>query len=69
MKLIHRVNTTICQSGVEDGPTLSVSTSFYRPYLDSGYKTMITGLMDAGCFNILIEHAMDLILMRGKNTD
>ena len=66
MKLIHRVNATIFKAGVEDGPTLSVSTSFYRPFLDSGYKAMISSLMDAGCFNILIEHAMDLVLTKGE---
>ena len=55
----------MAKEGVMDGPTLSVATSFYRPFLDGGYKSMITGLMNAGCFDDLMEHAILLIVAKG----
>ena len=42
-----------------------VTASFYRPFLDSGYRSMIVNLMEAGCFDALIEKAICLSAEKG----
>ena len=80
MKLIHRIDSLVCKTGSDDCPalesvckkgsmpgSLAVTTSFYRPHLDGGYKEMITGLMNAGCFDLLIEHTVELVITQGEH--
>ena len=79
MKLIHRIDSIVCKTGSEECPplevvhkkgslvgSLTVTTSFYRPHLDGGYKEMIAGLMNAGCFDLLIEHTVELVITNGR---
>ena len=78
MKLIHRISVEVCKTGSDECPplktvhkknecpSLTVTTSFYRAHLDGAYKEMITGLMNAGCFDLLIEHTVDLVISKGK---
>ena len=71
MKLIHRMDIEICSetdpTSVHDLPPrqMLVTASFYRPFLDSGYRSMIVNLMEAGCFDSLIEKAICLSAEKG----
>ena len=72
MQLIHRMDLELC-SGADSAKTqgrpprqMLVTASFYRPFLDSSYRSMIIHLMEAGCFDSLIEKAICLSAEKGK---
>ena len=68
MKLIHRMDLELLSSADSrrgKPRTMAVSASFYRPYLDGGYKHMIVEMMLSGCFDGLVEKAIVLAVDKG----
>lgn len=66
MKLIHRLHLDICRDLEDNTAALSVSASFYRPFLDGTYKQMVAQLIEAGCFDNLIQYAIELLVTKGN---
>ena len=68
MKLIHRLDLELTPATDESTRTgLRVTTSFYRPFLDGGYKVMIVHMMDTGCFDGFMKSVLDQLLQSGIN--
>ena len=67
MKLIHRLDLELTP---KVGPTtrtgLKITTSFYRPFLDGGYKVMIVHMMDTGCFDGFMKTVLEQLLQSGS---
>ena len=63
------MNLELC-TGFDSNPTkprlIPASASFYRPFLDGGYKQLITSMMDAGCFDELVEKSISVTLLKGN---
>ena len=63
MKLIHRLELELTHGQKLDKEQgLTITASFYRPFLDGGYKIMITHMMDTGCFDAFMKSVMDQLL-------
>ena len=66
MKLIHRVELELTAGEKAEKEALEMTVSFYRPCLDGAYQTMITHMMDTGCFDLFMKSVLDQILSPGK---
>ena len=65
MKLIHRLQLELVSADNSEGKSLTVTASFYRPFLDGGYQTMIIGMMDSGCFDGFMRSIIDQLVQTG----
>ena len=66
MKLIHRLQLEVVSKLDTTGASLHVTASFYRPFLDGGYQSMISQMMDTGCFDGFIQSVIEQIVQSGK---
>lgn len=55
----------LISSKKSEGSCLKITTSFYRPFLDGGYKSMISNMMDSGCFDDFIKAILEYITKSG----
>ena len=67
MKLIHRYEVQVMSGrpGYEHEQLSTIVTSFYRPYLDSGYQRMIVEMLEYGRFNEFIHDMIGTALTTG----
>ena len=66
MKLIHRIDLEVLSKGDAEGPSLIVTASWYRPFLDGGYKQMIAGMLDSGCFDGFMRSVINQLVKPGE---
>ena len=65
MKLINRFDVKL-STNMGEKTSVMVTTSFYRPYLDSAYKTLITALLNDGIFDDFVAAIIRLLAGTGK---
>ena len=66
MKLIHRVELELTHGQrVKADCEMTITASFYRPFLDGGYKVMVAHMMDTGCFDGFMKSVLDQLLKPG----
>ena len=64
MKLINRFDVRLA-TNMEEKKQVTVTTSFYRPYLDGAYKTLVTALLDDGIFDDFVAAIIRLLAGTG----
>ena len=65
MKLINRISLELFPEGPKIGTPVKVTSSWYRPFLDGGYKSMINGMMESGCFDEFMRSVINQLLKNG----
>ena len=65
MKLIDRITLELFPETKKEGEPVKVTASWYRPYLDSGYKRMITEMLQSGCFDDFMRNIISQLLRDG----
>jgi len=66
MQLIHRLQLKVVSKLGSSDAGLDVTASFYRPFLDGGYRNMIAQMMDSGCFDGFIQSVIEQLVHSGK---
>ena len=65
MKLINRISLELFPEGQKAGVPVKVTSSWYRPFLDGGYKSMINSMMESGCFDEFMRSVISQLLKTG----
>ena len=65
MKLLHRFDVKLMTTANTE-KHMMITTSFYRPHLDSAYKDMVSALLDDGLFDDFIASIIRLLACQGK---
>ena len=66
MKLLCRRILTLGKQGYADDPCVEIVTSMYRPFVDGGYRNMISTMVTAGEFDAFIGALLQGLLSQGN---